>query len=252
MTAVSTRVLNHLLVGQERCGYSVVQSSISAHPDAVCLAGLLEEDEKLRKANCEWYFGKSHADAPQWYAPDVMSAEQYLTTRVFDHPRYREKTVGVTISYADMQRMMLWEYMRERTMAGDFVVIHVRRNPIACFVSQKQKGLAEAIQPYCPSPVSLDAKELIEFCRQHDTAQTRIENLYDDRLEIDYRELFLNYNEVMAAVFDFLELDPYPNVRPSSVRLLNKRIKDRISNWDELYRKAPYDVKLHFDDKYLF
>jgi len=257
MTAISTQVMNFMIVGNHRSGYGVVQSSVDAHPEAVCHKGLLNKDKDVRQEHHVRYFGRAQADVPQWYDPQTwkqFSIEQYLTTRVFDHPRYGENIVGVIASYDEIDEVFLWEDLKERSMRGDFVIVHVKRNPLACFVSLqqiRQCGVSDQ-KLFIPSAVTIDAKELTEFCRSHDAHSERVSCLFEDRLEIDYRELVLNYRETMQETFDYLNLPPFPSVRPSTPRALNRKVKARIVNWDQLRDSVPHDVLAHFDDKYLF
>lgn len=263
--ALSTNVLNFVVVGQQRCGGSVVQTSVAAHPQAACLGEVLHANQQVRQDNHEAYFGPSKPELPQWFNPDDISSEQYLTTRVFDHPKHGEKVLGLRVSYAAMQQYDLWDYLHHRGLEGDFVLIHVMRNPLACFISQRQAmqelrrdqvhEVSTRLEMEVPAPIGFgdkDIKELVEFCRWHAAFETRINNTFDDRLEIDYRELFLNYPQVMQEVFAFLELPPFHDVRPGVQRLRNRNMRERLFSFETTRSRVPPDIRAYFDDKNLF
>ena len=259
-TLASTEVLNFIVTGQLRSGANVVSTSINAHPQAVCHGDLLHSSEDVRRDVHETYFGTRQSEVPDWFDSRYMSPEQYLTTRVFDHPLREEKVVGTKLLYPHLQANMLWDHLRERCLQGDFVVIHVKRNPLACYISMKQaaKGpsyvtkVTAGLEFEVPPTVSIDPKEFTEFCRWHAAHEARVAQLYDDRLEIDYRELCINYREVMKEVFDFLELPPCADVRPGMERLKNRNIRERVYNFTYSRDQMPHDVRAFFDDKNLF
>jgi hypothetical protein len=203
----------------------------------------------------EAYFGPNpDPHIPDHCHPGRVSPEQYLTTRIFDNALHGEQAVGVKILYDDILRHQLWEYLQGWCRVGDFCMIHIRRNPVACYVSFKQaqeSGLWEQsindTSMRRPSPVKGDVQELAAFVRHHAMCEVRVENTCDDRLEVTYRELFLDYHNVMAGIFDFLSLPPFPEAMPSTRRLKNRDIRSRLSNFDEMRANAPHDVRDYFD-----
>lgn len=250
-------VLNFIVTGQTRCGAAVIQSSVSSHPQAICHGDLLGKDIEARKEAHEAYFGDAGTEEhPDYCYPQLVSPEQYLTTRIFDNPRYGERAVGVKILYDDMLTHQLWEYFQDWCRAGDFCVVHVQRNPVACYVSLKQaqqsgvwqQSINDRHQFIQQRPVSVDIAELVEFVRHHKMCEMKVTSVCDDRLEIEYKELFLNYHEVMAGVFEFLSLPPFPEARPSIRRLKNRNIRDRISNFEMLKRQVPYELREYLED----
>jgi hypothetical protein len=249
--------LNFVVTGQVRCGGSVVQTSVTSHPSATCHVDLLHEDLIRRKKNHEDYFGEStNPDAPDWCCPGAMSAEQYLTTRVFDHNKFDELAVGTKLLYSHLSGHDLWEYFNHWCRKGDFCVIHVKRNPVACYVSLKQaqksgvwhEDINRDGNHVQPRPIEANVKELTEFVRWHQAYEAKVNSMCDDRLEIEYRELFLNYHTVMAEVFDFLSLDRFPDVVPGVRRLKNRNIQARMSNFNTTRLAVPYDVREFFDN----
>jgi LPS sulfotransferase NodH len=250
-------VLNFIVTGQVRCGAAVIESSVASHPQAWCHGELLGQDIEQRKEAHEAYFGENEdADIPDYCYPQLISPEQYLTTRIFDNAIYGEQAVGVKILYDDMLGHQLWEYFQDWCRMGDFCVIHIKRNPVACYVSLKQaqqsgvwsQSINDRHKLARPRPVNVDVEELTRFVRNHAMCEAKVTRTCDDRLEIDYKELFLNYPGVMAGVFDFLSLPPFPEAKPKIRRLKNRNIRDRISNFSVVERTVPHDVRLYFED----
>lgn len=257
----ATQTLNFILAGQARCGGTLLQTSINAHPEAVCHGDLLHEVEAVRQTNHEGYFGPPpDPQSPTYFNSRILSPEHYLSTRIFDNPLWEEAAVGVKLLYQQLYAYDLWDYCQSRCRAGDFCLIHVTRNPVACFVSlqqAKQSGVwtqdfnDRSMLPQ-PDPVWLVAKDLTAFCRAHTAHEAKLRQFCDDRLEISYRELFLNYREVMEGVFRFLSLTPYYQVTPGTRRLKNRLIPDRISNFERVRAEVPQDVRDFFDADDLF
>lgn len=253
-------ILNFVVTGQIRCGASVIQTSVNSHHKAVCHADLLHPESKLRKELHESYFGEQVVgDIPDWCSPLLISPEQYMTTRIFDNPKFGEQAVGLKVLYPEMRLYELWDYFEDWGRVGDFCLIHITRNPLACYVSMKQaeksgvwhcdvnRGTAVV-----PPPVYIEVEELTWFCRWHVAAQNKIRTLFKDRLEITYKELFLNYKHVMSEVFKFLELPAYPDVAPSVRRLKNRGIRDRVMNYTEARLDSPSEIRPFFDAPDLF
>lgn len=261
--AVRTRTLNFLLVGELRSGLTVVASTLNNRTDVVCHTDVLivrddvNEETALRRAAHEAYFGKAKSPDkfPEWLIRGQTNPLQYLSHALFDNPRHGEQAIGARVCYSLFREWELAEFCDRKASEGDFCVIHVRRNPVACFVSQlqaKRTGLwsqpVGAPPSLYPPAVSLDLDELVPFCRQHAaTAQQVKAGAGRDLLEIRYFDLFASYQDTMARICDFLELgDAHCPASPGVQRLSNKPLDERISNWDRLQREAPSDVWAYF------
>ncbi len=262
LVATGRRVLNFVVTGQVRAGTSVLQTSIDMHPSALCYGELLHPNVKVREELHKLYFGPARANSmPEWYTHGGwISPEQYLATRVFDHPASYETSVGVKLLYPHLQTFDLWEYCHDRCNAGDFCVIHIRRNPVACYVSLKQAeqtGVwAEDVNSRTrlerPLPIDPDIHELTKFCRWHAAHEAKLRQMCDDRLEIEYRELIVDYRRVMAAVFAYLDLPALPGVHPGVRRLKNHALRERFFSFDKTRREVPTDIRPYFDADDLF
>jgi hypothetical protein len=103
-----------------------------------------------------------------------------------------------------------------------------------------------------PSPVNIDVPELTQFCRDHMAYEGKLRQMCDDRLEIEYRDLIIDYGRVMAEVFSYLNLPDFPRVRPGIRRLKNCGLRDRVFNFQAARERCPRDVQEFFDAADLF
>jgi len=198
-------------------------------------------------------------EEPDWYVQNRISPEQYLNTRVFDNPLHGEQAIGLRILLPQLERHSLWEYLHDRCQSGDFCVIFVRRNPVCCFVSALQASqtriwscpVSSKVQLVRPAPVDVDPTELTKFCRDYAANEARLRQVCDDRLEIEFLEMIIDYHQVMAGVFDFLHVPRFADVCSGVRRLKNNAMRDRVRNFDVLARQVPYDVKQYLDDELL-
>jgi len=259
------RTLNFIVTGQVRCGAAVVQTSICRHSRAYCHGDLLHEDESIRRKAHEAYFGPSRDPRalPEWYAlkqPEGRSnPERYLTSSVFDHARYEEAVLGVKVLYPVLQAHDLWEYCEDRYKEGDFCVVHVLRNPIACFVSLKQAQQSgvwqhEVNSPapcYFPRTVHVDVDELIPFIRHHEASLEKVRRAIPDALEIEYQDLRYNYAETVNRLFRFLELPWLRNCMSGIHPLKSKSFYQRIANFKELRRALPLSMQRYLEPENL-
>lgn len=266
-TTKKSRTFNCLVTGQVRSGAAIVQTSISGHAQAYCHGDLLHAREKTRRREHELYFGPSvdPEGLPEWCArnqPEGRSnPERYLTTSVYDNPKHHESVLGVKVLYPDLEANDLWDYFRARTLEGDFCVIHVVRNPLACFVSLRQAEQTriwshETCQPepaYFPRTVSVDIDEFVAFARRHEANVRKVRAMADeDHYEITYRDLFFHYKKVMQHVIGYLELPAVPAIRPGILRLRNRSLPERIANFDGLRAKVPSDMRGYFEGANLY
>lgn len=260
---VETSVVNFVVAGEVRSGSAIVQSTIDSLPNAVCHANLFHADESIRRACHEDYFGPSRdpKKLPEWFVFGETNPYQYVNHRVLDNPLNNERAVGLRITYDMIRRYELYDLFHERWMEGDFCLIHVVRNPVACFVSLKQaektgiwrRGLNDGPSSYLPMAVSVDPEELTTFVRNWISVHGKIEASCEDRLVIRYKELFLNFQKTIRRVIDFLELpDPLMPVAPTTKRLRNNCMRARISNFSRLRFEVPPDVRAFIDAKDLY
>lgn len=251
-----TRCLNFVVTGNVRSGAYVLQTTISNRTGAICHGNLLHPDKDIRREAHESYFGVgTPGKIPEWFNAEI-SPWHYLSHTVFDNPRAGEHSIGIRLSYSDIETWELCELVERRCREGDFCLIHVRRNPIACFVSLKQ---AEASKRWCRSlndrrtsyvgAIVADPAELVEFCRKHMAMERRISAACDDRLDVEYGDLVFDFQRTMRRVLDFVELpcDP-PLITPGCLRIrINRDMPDRLMNAKELRKKLPSDVAALLD-----
>lgn len=254
LTMRDTDVLNFVVAGQVRSGAAVVQSTVDNLGEAVCHANLLHPNEKTRRRCHESYFGASRL--PEYFIAEGLSPHKYLNHQVFDQNKLGEKAVGLRIPYDPLERYDLYDLLHERCMEGDFCVVHVDRNPVACFVSLKQaesttvwnRSVNEPVDSTIPCAVHINPQELTAFVRRHLTAQTKLTNACDDALVVTYRELVFEFQKTMRKIGEFLELDTNRTMSPITRRMRNRSMRERISNFQYIREHVPNDVRGYMDD----
>ena len=102
MTVLRTAMtLNFILLGDERSGASVVQSTVNQVTDAVCHLDLFHPAEDVRRASHERYFGPTLEPkrSPAWFTSET-NPRRYLSNKVFDNPQDGERVIGVRVPYS--------------------------------------------------------------------------------------------------------------------------------------------------------
>jgi hypothetical protein len=246
-------VLNFVITGPVRCGASAIQAALIRHPLITCHASLLTEHDSERREYHERYFGPS-GTTPDWLVDGNISGEQYLTNKIFDNPRYGERVVGVTVLYPHLHAHDLWDYFANWCGRGDFCMVHIKRNPIACFVALEQErrealqspgDLSGAYPAYSPLQIDIDA--LVYFVRMQVATDEKVSRICDDRLEIGYSEIVSNYSMVISEIFSFLNLPGGRRVRKIDVSSTQGDFESRPAHWEYLQSRVPSDVRQYFD-----
>lgn len=259
--AATSTLLNFVVVGERRSGTAVVSSALNQTPGVVCHADLLfaeygtpQEQDATRRSAHEAYYGPGTDKLREWFNPE-SNAYRYLTDQVFDNPREGEARVGVRMLYPFIDRFDLYELLEERCREGDFCLVHVVRNPIACLVSARQadrsgvwrRQASDREAPRCPPPLSLDPAEVVEHVRRHEAILRKVRACCDDRLEVAYRDLVFSFDSALSGVFEFLELPQQRIPRPTLKRLRNHDMRARISNYAALRAELPTDVRVFLE-----
>lgn len=248
-----TECLNFVLLGPPRSGLTALQTALDCHPQLVCHADLLARDPHVAIAAHKEYFN----DCEMAYHTGNLSPEAYLRNYVFDRPMRGEKAVGVKLTYNDVHRYQLWDFLAESSRLGDFYVIHITRNPIVCMVSEMQasrSGIwAKAVndrdfaEEESMLPVSLQIDELTSYCRTHDSTTAKVEQYCPDRFEFSYFDMLMSYPTVMSTIFKQFGVSDFKLAKPSIRRLRNRGAFDRISNLDHVKASLPFDVRHHLE-----
>lgn len=249
----SPDTLNFIVAGNYHSGYGLLQAALSAHPQMVCHGDVLHTDDKIRKSEHESYFGAS-GKVPDWYIPTHLSVEQYLNNKIFDNTLNTEKAVGVKVNYTTFARHDLWDYVDQKCRRGDFCLVHVVRNPVACYVAWKQtQGHSSLLGPsVISSTVYVDPQELTQFVRDHVSAQLKINRLCTDRAVVSYPELLLDFRGSLEKLFHFLEL-PFDSACVINQKRVRRRdVRSRVANWAQLKTTLPSDVREFLECPSLF
>lgn len=260
---MDSRLLNFVVLGDARSGTSVVQSSLNNRRGAVCHADLFHVLPKVRQAAHENYFGPcaDPVNSPEWFIDGITNPVQYITRQVFDNPRNGENSIGLRLFYDVVRRWELFELFDARCREGDFCMVHVVRNPVACFVSNEQaKRTNLFVQDSSirtlnsfPVAVTIEVADLVAFCQENVANRHKLKAACDDCLEINYYDLFVDYQRTMHKVFDFLEL-PYSEAAaiPGCRRLRNWPMTGRIANLRQLRAEAPAYIRELLDAEDFF
>jgi len=263
--------LNYVVTGDHRSGVAVLQSCLDQTPAVVCHGDLFFDEygdlafqDRTRREAHESYFGPPDGEVgkfPEWFAPaGGANPCRYLNDRVFDNPRAGEGRIGVRLLYHQIARYELFDLLNERWREGDFCLIHVIRNPVACLVSQRQAERSGLWRQHASSPVGpgrpppplyLDPDELVQAVRHHEAVKGKIRGCCPDALEVPYRGLVYNYQQTMERVFEFLEVPPQ-RVPPSRwKRLRNHDLRRRVLNFASLRATLPADARRYLEEDLL-
>jgi hypothetical protein len=266
-TAVVGTLLNFVVVGEVRSGAAAVASALDQVPGVVCHGDLFfaehgtqGEQEAVRREAHESYFGRRVAagvadHSPEWFTADA-NPYRYLVDHVFDRPCHGECRVGVRMLYPLLERFDLYELLEERWREGDFCVVHVVRNPVACLVSARQatqsgtwgEPAGAPAQSFPPMPVLLDAREVADCIRRHESVIRKVRASCEDRVEVHYRDLVFHYKAAMGDVMEFLELPQQAVPRPGIRRLRNCEMERRILNFDQVRQRLDGGQRRYLDE----
>ena len=234
--------LNFVLVGNQYSGFGLLQRALTLQPGLVCHGDLLHENETLRRAEHEKYFGQP-GKGVEHFVLDRLSAEQYLSNKIFDNGLKSEQVIGVKLGYDVIRNHDLWDYLYQQHHKGDFCLVHVQRNPVACFVA-KQQALEQN------ETVFVDVDALIAFCRQHRADAAKLNQICRDRAVISYHELVSEFSKVMAMLMRYLDSELTVACLPEAPTT-RRTIRQRIANWRELQEKGTHDLLEFLNDKTL-
>lgn len=253
----STACFNFVVVGQVRSGTAALAGSLAGLPGTHCHVGLLDRSERTRKHATRAYFGLTYEEEvetidPVWYTPGKTNPYHYLRAQVFDQPRRGEARIGVRMDYAFVAAAQVHDTIEEMYRLGDFCLVHVRRNPVACYVSLKQAEQSgqwgrmanTADDGMIPSPVRVIPSELTDFVRAHYAEEARIKAACPDAIVVEHRDLCLDYEWQVRRVAAYVEAPCDAVPRPHCRRLRNRVLPLRISNYDDLLRAVPSDVRV--------
>lgn len=241
--------LNFLLTGNDAACLSFVRKQLNKCPGLFCHGEVLHAKHHVRgQAHCDYLGNEIAKDgelvfqpygcspspiAGEWQPDDPrQSPDKYLSHAIFDNALHGETHIGVQVSYADLLRLDLWDFIGARSREGDFCVIEVARNPVAALADN-------ALQD--KRAVYLDVASVITACDTSHTAQSRLHAVASDRAFIDFRELLETLKETMQALADYLVI-AYP-ADAHDDRLCWQNLRPRIANWPALYHSAPKYVQ---------
>ncbi len=254
-TLTETTCFNFLLVGPERSGSAALASSLCGLPGTYVHVGLLDRDEAVRRAAAERYFDIDPEEAasgnPPWFRDGVTNPYHYLLASVFDRPRRGEARIGVRADYGFTRSYQIHDTVEELYRRGDFCVVHVHRNPVACFVSLKQAertrqwgrpaSQREGGDP--PPAVRLDPVELTRFVRDHYAERAKLRAACPDAIDVQYRDLCLDFDHQVRRVAAYVEAPCGRVALPCIRRMRNRPVAERAYNFADVAKQVPSDVR---------
>ncbi len=251
-TLTKTACFNFVVVGQQRSGTAPLASSLCGLPGTHVHVGLLDRDPAVRRDAAERYFGGDFDDGnPPWFEAGVTNPYHYLLGQVFDQPRRGEARIGVRLDYGFSARYQIHDTIEEMYRQGDFCVVHVHRNPVACFISLKQAeqsgGWGRAANArtdgVTPTPIRIEPRELTDFVRGHYAEQGRVRNACRDAIDVTYRDLCLDYERQVRRVAAYVEASCPKVALPCVKRMRNRAMPDRVYNFADVAKQVPSDVR---------
>jgi len=242
--------LNYILAGNTGSGFELLRTVLAIHPDMVCHGDVLSDNGVARKQNHEDYFGDS-GKVPDWFLPTCLSAEQYLNNKLFDNTRRGESAVGVQVSYWQLQKYDMWEYVINKCRQGDFCLVHVKRNPVACFIDAK-RGVNHESDQIDNLFFNIDPAELTQFVRKHLAFELKVDRLCCDRAVILYEELIIDLRNMLKKLMKHLGVDYSPSCIPNMRMAIGRDIRSHVQNWKTLTRSLPNDVLHQLNEPTLF
>jgi hypothetical protein len=268
--AVASQVLNFLVVGGVRCGSAALASALCGLPRTVCHVNLFHHQDDVRRESHAAYFDipetyRPGTDLAPWFVaerdperghPEAGNLYHYLNSTVFDQPKYGEARIGVRLDYPMLRRWQLHDALEERWRAGDFCLVHVVRNPVACWVSLEQarrtgawgEAAGDPRPARRPLSLRLELDALVDYVRLHLAESLRLGQYVRDKLDIAYADLMMNFEATIRRVARFLEAPPVTaSPAPRFRQQYNKALRQRVCNWDTLRAQAPSDVRRCMD-----
>lgn len=260
--AAVTPQLNFLLIGECRSAASAVVDLLNNHGAAVCHAGLFAPSVEQRRAAHENYFGPSLPRRPAWFCTGEREHECGKYSNPYEYiefvlaaARLSERAVGLHMDYETIARYQLYDLISALTARGDFCVVHLVRNPVACLASREQAKesgywvsyTGESLR-YTPMAVLPTPHEVFEFVERSCTVRDKVAAVASDAAEIHYQDLVRHFNRVAERLFQFLELTPRRPVCRTR-RLVTMPLQNRILNFEDLRRKSPSSQRHWFEVK---
>jgi hypothetical protein len=241
----ATKILNVVVLGNDCSGYGLIQQALARHEKAVFHSDLFHHNENIRKQLHESYFGKTD-NVKDWYVPDSISASHYLSNKIFDNALYDEAVVGLRVNYNTFLKHELDEFFRQRCRTGSLCMVHVHRNPVACFIAKEQKRLKTRNSIY------IDYKELTDFVRKHHVATLKLQDVFEDYIEFAFHEVLLDYTHAVQSACQFLELPFSPDLVDPGLLAYHHSTRYSVVNWKELLTKCDSEVRAQLESPDFF
>lgn len=241
----NSNILNCIAVSGSPTALSMLCDSLDELPDVCCHRGLLDKDHAVRRENHEKYFGESQK-LVDWCDNYEISAEQYLANKVFDRALHNERVIIAGMLYTDIQDADLWEFIASRSRIGDFCLIHLERNPLACYADQ-QKFTYRIF-----SQLQEHSHKLKPYVHDHCRLRDKLNSICRDRVTFSFREFLLDYRRTCRRICRYLGLPQtpeYPAVPNITGRFVQRslEIAEAVNSGRDLFDDRLSDPNLVSD-----
>lgn len=245
---------NCVVVGDTFSGHGEICQALNQHPKVICHGDLIGPDESVRQEAHESYFGTSRG-FQDWFRGKEISAEQYLSNKVFDNNLHAEKVVGLRLDYSAIIRYDLWEYLERQSRGGDFCLIHVWRNPIASYLARQSKptaGPGKLTSMLDTDTTAEMVNKLVSFVSDMLALQSKVRNLTYDYAEVPYHEFVLDSDTTTRRMLQYLGLDYEGAIPRLKLRPFFEILKDRLTHEDKIREAMPMDMRKFLDEEPIF
>lgn len=235
--------LQFFVTGSSFSGHGWLRRALGAHPHVRCHGDLLHPRPAVRLAEHAEYFG-SLPPTSLVFEQGKISVEQFFN-HIFSAAGNHD-VVGIRLPYERIVRYDLWSYLDTRAREGDFCLIHVQRNPVACCLKSMKEKQENGKSRYRKHALYVDTNEFCESVRKRLSVEAKLNRMCRYRVVVEYDEWRENPVAVIKQICRFLgvRFSPacIPNRPPNSTR-----IRAFVANWDQLYRDVPADIRKLMD-----
>ncbi len=224
-----------IILGRSRSGSNMLRGMLNAHTQVVTFSEMFKDPQSI---------GWDMPGYPQ--SGKVFDRFQNQTIDFIEQDVFKKMpsyvgAVGFKIFYYHAYGTSLepvWHYLQENQ---DIHVLHIKRqNILKTHLSRVRAAVTDSWinltgeKEQTPA-VELDYDECLADFQQTRAWEEEFDRIFQAHplLEIIYEDLARNYQERMAAVFNFLGVEPQP-VQPQTYKQGSKKLPESISNYWEL------------------
>jgi LPS sulfotransferase NodH len=222
-----------ILLSVARSGSNLLRDCLNQHASIRCFG---EVFKKSFVNEVDWqFFAKMDSNIDRLHADDLVSFWKLILER----GQADDVVIGAKLFYYHREGNEIWRYLASSRTP----VIHlVREELIDSYLSLKlaeasgvwQQPKSNTMETDYERNISIDLADFERYCKRMQRYVEQATLLFKDNpfLNISYSSLISDRENVMAAIYEFLDV---PN-EPTSPRLVKQRSHNRgelITNWEE-------------------